>query len=281
MCMRNSQVGMSHCAPAALTSSHSIHPALTGTLFSHAPSVSRDTDSSTRAHALNDVDLRDPQGEKQYVHVDLVGAEWLVERECCRGPQAAALLGAVLHSNKKATAKGFEAAFAAQAAKLDASHLERVNSTRVTIRLPALPLYKLPVSRVEQLQAQAIPAGATTAQHPISALYGSHSVVVYATAMSVHGSFWDEPIRTDDELRSVPPRGYFTVRIELEGTTWAENLNFPEAEPDPSRHHPDPEPHTRRFAAGCSTGCSSPILPHRKTASTRSGAPQWAGARCI
>jgi len=124
---------------------------------------------STPAHALNDVDLR---AEKQEVHIDLIGAEWLVERECCQGANAAALLGAVLHSNKKASTRGYEDAFAAHAAKLDASHIERVNSTRVTIRLPAFSAYKLPVSRVELIQAQEIPGSVTTAgrqQPPLTA----------------------------------------------------------------------------------------------------------------
>ena len=62
----------------------------------------------------------------------------------------------------------------------------------------------------------------------ISTLKGSHSVIVYAAAMSVHGTFWDEPIRTDDELRDIPQRGLYTVRVELEGARWADELNLPE-----------------------------------------------------
>jgi len=46
--------------------------------------------------------------------------------------------------------------------------------------------------------------------------------------MSVHGTFWDEPIRTDDELRDIPQRGLYTVRVELEGARWADELNLPE-----------------------------------------------------
>ena len=202
---------------------------ISGSLFSHAPSLSREDElPSTPAHALNDVDLRQPNEKKQQIHIDLTGAEWLNARDCCDGPNGAALLRAVLHSNRKATTRGFESAFAAHVAKMDASNIERVSSTRVTITLPPWPGYKLPVSRVEQITAQAIPSSVTTAGREIKVLRGSHSVVVFAAAMQAHGSFFDHNSRTDDEMRTVPAGGLHTVRIDLEGARWSDDINLPE-----------------------------------------------------
>ena len=100
---------------------------------------------------------------------------------CCRRP---------------ATAKGFERAFAAQLRAVSTGSLvSRVNDTRVTIQLPPLPTYALPISRVEHIAVQRIPQGSIVGESDVTTIMGEHSVVIMARTVVVHGTFFDTQIR--------------------------------------------------------------------------------------
>jgi len=172
------------------------------------------------AHQLTDTELREPR-HKQQVHIDLQGGTaWT--HDCCDGATGNALLRSVLTSNRVASDKGFEAGFTAQLLRLEAAEiLKRVNDTRVTIEVPALLSYAIPVGRVEHIRASSIPTIATTAEKEITTLTGPHSVVIVKTALAVHGTLFHVNPRSDDELRL--DQGHL-LHVDLEGDRWLNNV---------------------------------------------------------
>ena len=114
---------------------------------------------------------------------------------------------------------GFEKGFLAQMSVLDPSKVvERVNSSRVVIKIPPLPEYMIMPGRIEQISAMSIPAVALSEEEDI--MIGHHSVIIMARALSLHGSFFDFKPRCDESMREDQ---HFIV-IDLEGDSWNANI---------------------------------------------------------
>jgi len=170
---------------------------------------------------LCDTEIRYPSSPR-VVHIDISATKWLPAHQCCTGSAGKSLLRAVLHTNRRASLKGFEQAFEAQLASVNiTSAIQRVNDTRVTIHVPSFPDYQLPVSRVELINTKWIPRTSIISEQDIATVMGLHTVFVVARAIAAHGTLFHRQPRSDDEMRI----HRHTLQVELEGDQWVPNVD--------------------------------------------------------